>query len=255
MTLPTIILGPGLPVLLLHAFPVDGRMWLEQTRALSDEFQVIVPDQRGFGNPRHLAEGLDEISIDQAADDIAQLLTELNIDKAFIGGISRGGYVSLAFARRHPERLLGLMLFDTRATPADEKERQNYEGMTNRLATEGMGFVPELMKPRLFGPTALAQRPKLIQQVEEMILDQDPQSVAAAARGMMTRPDARPALPSLTIPVIAVAGTEDGAYNDTKAIAEAIPNAKFVEIPQAGHLCNLERPELVTATMRAFLTR
>jgi pimeloyl-ACP methyl ester carboxylesterase len=255
MTLPTTILGSGLPVVFLHAFPVDGRMWLDQARALSDQFQVIVPDQRGFGKARHLADGLDEISIDQSADDIAQLLTELSIDKAVIAGISRGGYVSLAFARRHPERLLGLMLFDTRATPADEKERQNYEAMSSRLATEGMGFVPELMKPRIFGPTALAQRPDLIRQVEQMILDQDPQSVAAAARGMITRLDSRPILPSLTVPVLAVAGTEDGAYNDTKAIAEAIPNAKFIEIPQAGHFCNLERPELVTATIRKFLTR
>jgi pimeloyl-ACP methyl ester carboxylesterase len=71
---------------------------------------------------------------------------------------------------------------------------------------------------------------------------------------MVSRPDARPSLPSLTIPVLAVAGTEDGAYNATKAIAEAIPNARFVEIPQAGHLCNLERPDVVTATLRAFLT-
>ncbi len=255
MTLPTTILGQGMPVVLLHAFPVDGRIWLEQARALSDEFQVIVPDQRGFGKARHLADGLYEISVDQAADDVAQLLTELNIDKAFVGGISRGGYVSLAFARRHAERLLGLMLFDTRATPADEKERQSYEAMTNRLATEGIGFVPELMKPRIFGPTALAKRPELVQQVNEMILDQDPQCVAAAARGMVSRPDARPILPSLTIPVLAVAGTEDGAYDGTKAIAEAIPNAQFVEIPEAGHFCNLERPELVTATLRAFLIR
>ncbi len=253
-TLPTTILGEGLPIILLHAFPVDGRMWLDQARALSDQFQVIVPDQRGFGKARHLAEGLHEISIDQAADDIAELLTELNIDKAFIGGISRGGYTSLAFARRHPERLLGLLLFDTRATPADEKERQNYEAMCMRLATEGMGFVPESMKHRIFGPTALAQRHELIRQVEEMILDQDPPAVAAAARGMINRPDARSSLPSLTIPVLAVAGAEDGAYNATKAIAEAIPNARFVEIPQAGHLCNLERPDVVTATLRAFLT-
>ena len=254
-TLPATILGKGLPVVLLHAFAMDGRMWLEQADALSNEFQIVVPDQRGFGRARHLAEGLHEITIDQAADDIAQLLTELGIEKAVLGGISRGGYIGLAFARRHPERLLGLMLFDTRATPADEKEKQIYENMASRLTTESMSFVPEEMKPRIFGPTALAHRPDVIEEVNRVILDQDPLPVAAAARGMIARIDARAILPSLKFPVLAVAGIEDGAYEATKAIAHAVPNAKFVEIPGAGHFCNLERPDLVTKAMRSFLTK
>ncbi len=257
ITLPATIIGQGTAVVLLHGFPLDGRTWLNQAQALSNEFQVIVPDQRGFGQARPLAAGQKEITIDQAADDIAELLNDHKVAQAVIGGISRGGYIAMSFARRYPERLLGLMLFDTRATPADNQERQTYKNMADRLAKEDLGFVSQMMESRLFGPTALANRRALVDEVNRMILEQHPPAVAAAARGMANRPDARPGLSSLRIPVLAVAGREDGAYAATEAIADAVAAAdgdsRFIEIPNAGHLCTLERPELATQIMREFL--
>ncbi len=250
---PAVILGEGPPVVLLHAFPLDGRMWMRQARALADRYQVIVPDLRGFGAAYGQLNGLDEIPVDLAADDIAQLLEERKIDQAVIGGISRGGIIAMAFARRHPGRLRALILLDARAVPADEKEKQTWAQMTLALRWTGTSFVPEAMKNRLFGPTALRDQPGLIEEVNAIILSQKPDGVAAAARGMANRPDAQPWLAAIDVPTLAIAGAEDTAFVNTKAIADAVPGAAFHAIPDAGHLTNMERPEAVTGLMRDFL--
>jgi 3-oxoadipate enol-lactonase len=251
--LPAFVRGEGIPLVLLHAFPVDGWTWENQVQALSDRYQVIVPDLRGFGRAADLAEEFQEISINLAADDVARTLDDLDIASAVIGGISRGGYIAMAFARRYASRLRGLMLFDTRATPETEQGKKNWEEMAERLEREGAGFLPEKMRDRLFGKSTLSSRPEIVRKVEEIILSQKPRAVAAAARGMSTRDDARPGLADIRVPVICLAGMEDGAFEETRAIADAIPGAQFVEIPRAGHLPILEQPDLTNAAIRDFL--
>jgi 3-oxoadipate enol-lactonase len=245
--------GRGIAVVLLHAFPVDGRMWQPQAEALSDTWRVMVPDLRGFGAGYAQLGGLKEIPINLAADDLAHFLDERGIAKAVVGGISRGAYVAMAFARRYPERLRALMLFDSRATPADETEQRIWAQMAERLDREGIGFLPDTMQSRLLGPTAQREQPELITRVRDIIMTQRADGVAAAARGMATRPDARPGLSGIQTPVLALAGAEDAAFAGTKAIADAVPGARFVEIPGAGHLTNLEKPGLVTSFIRGFL--
>jgi pimeloyl-ACP methyl ester carboxylesterase len=238
---------------LLHAFPLDGRMWKPQVEALSDTWRVFAPDLRGFGAGYAQLGGLKEIPIDLAADDLAHFLDERGIAKAVVGGISRGAYVAMAFARRYPEKLQGLLLFDSRATPADETEQRNWAQMAERLESEGIGFLPDTMQSRLLGPTAQREQPELITRVRDIIMTQRADGVAAAARGMATRPDARPGLSRIHVPVLTLAGIEDAAFESTKALGDAIPGAAFVEIPGAGHLTNLEKPGLVTVAIRTFL--
>src|SRR5579884_846254 len=104
--------GSGTPVLLLHAFPLSSAMWLAQREALSGDYRVITPDQRGFGGSPL---GEDEPSLDAAADDLAALLDGKDLDRVVLGGLSMGGYVAMAFLRRHPQRVAALVLADTRA--------------------------------------------------------------------------------------------------------------------------------------------
>src|SRR4051794_2955256 len=105
--------GAGMPVMLLHAFPLSSAMWLGQRNELSDVCRVITPDLRGFGGS-HL--GDDEPSLDLMADDVARLLDNLSLDTVVLGGLSMGGYVAMAFARQHGDRLRGLLLADTKAS-------------------------------------------------------------------------------------------------------------------------------------------
>src|SRR6266542_2131492 len=104
--------GTGEPIVLLHAFPLDAGMWAEQRRELSRSARVIVPDLRGFGRSAALPLA---VTIDDHADDVCDLLDRLAIKRATLVGLSMGGYVALAFARRHPKRLARLALADTRA--------------------------------------------------------------------------------------------------------------------------------------------
>ena len=115
--------------------------------------------------------------------------------------------------------------------------------MAERINQEGIAFVPDIMLPRLLGDTSFRDRCELVEEVRNWILAQDAGAIAAAAIGMAEREDARPTLSSIKVPVLAIAGQQDSAHEDTRAIAENVRNGQFVSIPRAGHLSNLEQPE------------
>ncbi len=225
-----------MPLVLLHAFPIDSRMWQPQ-----EPFHPITPEILGIA------------SIDDAADHIARLLDQRGIDRAVIGGLSRGGYISLAFACRHPERISALVLCDTNAGIDDEQSKRGRYQMAERINQEGIGFVPDIMLPRLLGDTSFHERAELVEEVRKWILEQDPGAVAAATIGMAQRADSRPLLDSIKVPVLAIAGQQDSAHETTRAIAEGVRQGRFVSIPRAGHLSNLEQPEKFNAALRQFL--
>src|SRR5215471_6649989 len=143
-------IGRGEPVVLLHGFPFDGRMWDMQAKELSRAARVIVPDLAGFGRSRSMTAA----SLDEMADDVASLLDSLGARQATIIGLSMGGYVSMAFARRHLGRVARLGLCDTRAV-ADSAEGRKVRNTNIALVdAEGPGAVVERMMPHLLSPGA-----------------------------------------------------------------------------------------------------
>jgi pimeloyl-ACP methyl ester carboxylesterase len=223
-------------LVLLHAFPLDSRMWGPQK-----SFNPITPDVLGIG------------SINDAADHVARLLDQRGLDRAVIGGLSRGGIIALTFARRHPDRLSALVLCDTTAALDDEQGKRGRYQMAERINSEGVAFVPDIMLPRLLGDTSFRDRCELVEEVRNWILAQDPGAIAAAAIGMAEREDSRPFLSSISVPVLAIAGQQDSAHEATRAIAESVRDGKFVSIPSAGHLSNLEQPEKFNTALQQFL--
>jgi pimeloyl-ACP methyl ester carboxylesterase len=259
---PALVEGQGPPVVLVHAFPVDGRMWTPQVAALREHCQVIVPDVRGFGAAReqrtdpHEA-GLEGTAwVDLIADDLARLLNSLGLEQATLAGLSMGGYVAFAFLRRHPERLRSLALVDTKAGADTEETAARRLAMAERVLAEGVAIVPELMLPGLLGETTHAQRPLVVEEVTKLILEQDPRAVAAAQRGMAGRPDSTGLLGSVRVPVLVVVGAEDELTppSASRAIAAATPDAQLVEIAGAGHLVCLEQPEEVNRALYQFVS-
>ncbi len=250
--LPVTVYGDGTPVVLLHAFPLDSRMWLPQTSALGG-YQAIVPDLRGFGAARGHA--VEVAHMDLLADDVAGLLDERRLKRVVLCGLSMGGYVALAFARRHRERLGGLVLCDTRAGRDSEDAIASRLAMAERVLAEGVGFVPEVMLPRLLGRSSREQRPDLVQSVTETILDQDPRGIAGAQRGMAERPDSTPVLGTISVPTLVITGSEDEVTGpaEGRAMAAAIRDARLVQVEGAGHLVNLEQPGPVNEAMLDFL--
>jgi pimeloyl-ACP methyl ester carboxylesterase len=246
--------GAGTPALvLLHAFPLDGRMWAPQVEALSSDYQVVVPDLRGFGSAREQV--VEVAGMDLLADDLARLLDEFALDQVVLCGLSLGGYVSLAFALRHPGRLRGLVLAATKASADDEEAVAARLAMADRVLAEGVGFLPEVMLPLLLGATSRRERPDLVENVTNLLLEQEPAAVAAAQRGMASRADVTAELAAVTVPTLVLCGTEDERFGPEvgRALAAAIPDATFVQIQGAGHLLNLEQPEQVNEAFLDFV--
>jgi pimeloyl-ACP methyl ester carboxylesterase len=250
---PAVATGAGTPVVLLHAFPLDGRMWAPQVEALAGTYEVIVPDLRGFGAARDQV--VEEAGMELLAEDVARLLDERGLDRVVLGGLSMGGYVALAFARRHADRLGGLLLLDTKATADSEEARADRLRMVERLLAEGDGFLPEVMLPRLLGKTSLEERPELVKRVTALVAEQDAHAAAAAQRGMAARPDTTDVLASIDVPTLVVTGAEDALFAPEvgRELASAIPGARFLLVEEAGHLSSLERPEVVNEALLDFL--
>jgi pimeloyl-ACP methyl ester carboxylesterase len=245
--------GAGTPLVLLHAFPLDGRMWAPQVEALAGGYQVIVPDLRGFGAARDQA--VEEAGMDLLADDVARLLDDRGLDRVVLGGLSMGGYVALAFARRHADRLSGLVLLDTKAAADGDQARDARLEMAERVLREGNGFVPEVMLPRLLGQTSRERRPQLVERVTALILEQDPRAIAGAQRGMAARTGSGDLLASVAVPTLVVTGEEDTVTGPEvgRELAAGIPGASFLLVKEAGHLVNLEQPEVVNEALLDFL--
>jgi 3-oxoadipate enol-lactonase len=246
--------GSGSPLLLVHGFPLDHTMWAGQIEGLSSQCRVVAPDLRGFGRSR--GKGDDKVTMADFADDLAALLDGLGIGEPVVFcGLSMGGYIALQFWRRHAARLRGLILCDTRAAADAPAAAAARAVMADRVLREGPAPLVETMLPKVLGETTRRQRPDLVEAVRRVMMGADPRAIAAATRGMAERPDMTASLPRIRCPALVVVGSEDVASPpaEMRGLVEAIPGAKFVEIPAAGHLAPLENPSAVSAAIAEFL--
>jgi 3-oxoadipate enol-lactonase len=244
--------GAGPVVLLLHAFPLGLFMWEPQKEALAATHRVVRFDARGFGGS---PAGDGPLTMETIADDGAALLDHLGIDKAIVAGCSMGGYAALAFVRRHPRRLAGLVLQDTRAGADTPEAKASRATLAAKVLAEGASAAVEAFLPKLLGETAHRDRPDLAARLRERILATSPRGIANALHGLAARADSRQTLPTVAVPTLVVVGAEDVLTppSEAEALAAAIPGARLEVIPGAGHLANLENPGAVNAALRAFL--
>lgn len=239
--------GSGSAVVLVHAFPLDARMWTSTAQALASRCRVITPDMRGFGGSDP-AEG----SIGDMADDVVAMLDELGIERATVGGLSMGGYVALAFADRHKTRLDRLILADTRAAADSEAART---ARAEALALVDAQGVPALVERQLSALLSPGASEAVRAQVRSMGCAQRPDGIKAAIRALRDRPDRQRELSAIACPTLVVVGRDDVISKPAEmdAMAAAIPGARFVEIRAAGHLSNLENPTDFVAALATFI--
>jgi 3-oxoadipate enol-lactonase len=240
--------GQGRAVILVHAFPLDGRMWEDTAKGLAGKCHVIAPDMAGFGGSPL---GPGDRSIADMADDVAALMDSLDIAKATVGGMSMGGYVSLAFAARHADRLEGLILADTRAAADSDAARAARADALALVEAHGVAAYAERQLGALLSPSA---SDAVRDRVRELCR-QNPQGVCAGIRALRDRPDRRAELPDIRCPTLAIVGSDDkiSPRAEMAAIAEAIPGSRLTEIPGAGHLSNLEKPAEFVAAISNFI--
>jgi len=238
-------------VLFIHGYPFDHTIWQYQLSRL-EGCRRIAPDLRGMG----LSDAPDlGYSMTTYTDDLAALLDTLGIDKAVLCGLSMGGYIALAFARRWPERLSGLVLMDTRAEPDSAEGRRGRDAQAALARERGAGAVADAMLPKLLGDPDATHSPEAIR-VRRMIEATPVAGIAGALVAMRDRADSTDLLPALgAIPVLVAVGEHDriAPAAGAEAMAAAIPGARFEVILGAGHIPPVERPAETTALLADFL--
>lgn len=259
------VAGHGPPVLLVHGFPLDRRLWAAQVDALAEDYRVITPDLRGFGESEAPT---GPYPMDLLAEDMRALLRELGIEQVILVGLSMGGYVSLAFWRLYPNVVRALVLADTRAAPDTPEGKQNRQDMIQRVQSEGVEPIAEEMLSNVLSNVTLADNTDAVQQARRMMTGASVEGIVGALQGMMERPDSRPTLPGIAVPTLIVVGEDDTLTppSEAEAMRDAIlgegrggtatrrvPEARVVRIPGAGHLSPLENPGAFNQALREFL--
>jgi len=242
--------GTGTPIVLVHGFPLDRRVWAQVVPRLAKQ-RVIAVDLPGFGQST-LAK---PFTIASLAVDLHQLLAHLRALPAFVGGLSMGGYVSLAFAKQFAGDMRGLILVDTKAAGDSAEAKAGRVAMAALVREKGSAAVTEQMLPKMLGAGALPTRPALARQLTQMMEACPAPTIAAACLAMKDRDDFTALLPELKMPVLIVVGETDAITPPAMAAAmrAAITGAKLAVIPAAGHLAPIEQPQLVGQAMAQFV--
>ncbi len=252
--------GSGRPLVLLHAFPFSSALFgplvgaLEQALAPTGHpVRVLTPDLRGFGSSPL---GSDAPSLDRMADDVAGWMASMGLASALVGGVSMGGYVTMAMMRRHPDLLEGVLLLDTKAGADSDEARAGRLAQADAVLADGPQAL-SAMPPALLGHTSLEERPSVVAQVASWLATVEPAAVAWAQRAMAQRPDSTPTLVDYGGPAAVLVGAEDtlSPGPEADAMAHALGTDAPTVIPGAGHLAVLEDPGAVAVALRAVLPR
>jgi pimeloyl-ACP methyl ester carboxylesterase len=233
--------GNGPPLILTHGYSSASAMWQGQIEALSQRHKLVLWDMRGHGrsdypeDPRAYSEEL-------TVGDMAALLDEIGAERAIVGGLSLGGYMSLAFYRAHPERVRALLIIDTgpgfKKDDARDAWNKRAHDTAERFEREGLAALK----------SASAER--------SMVTHRDASGLARAARGMLTQRDARviESLPDIKVPSLVVVGADDAPFlAASDYMAAKIPGASKAVIPAAGHAVNIDQPQAFIEAVLPFL--
>lgn len=250
--------GSGIPLLLLHGFPLDRRMWGEQVwgEQMADSSlpgRRIAIDLPGFGK----TQPPEAFTIPSLAKTIRELLAQLDALPCVLAGLSMGGYVALNFAREFQGDLRGLILVDTRAEADTAQGKENRQKMIELVRTKGSGAIADQMQPKLLSSDTVAHRPYQVRALRRMMEAVPPQTIEIALSAMRDRPDMTEALGSITVPTLILVGDADEITPPAVAqsMQKKLPDAELVIVQGAGHMSPLEQPAQVNRAIRNFLGR
>lgn len=241
-------------LLLIHAFPLSAHMWEPQFVLSEEGWRIVVPHLRGFDDAAAMKPAT---SMDDFAGDVIDLLDSLHIEQSVVAGLSLGGYVTFALLRNAPSYFHGLILADTRPQADTPEGKQGRERMLALVRSQGPAAVADEMVPKLLGDSTRCDQPEVVERVRSIILSNGAETIAGALTAMMNRPDSSSLLPSLKMPTMVIVGEEDTLTPPPLSVEmqRAIPGAELVRIPKAGHLSNLEQPDLFNRSVAGFLER
>lgn len=245
--------GTGSPILLIHGFPLNRKMWLPQVPPLvAAGFRVITPDLRGFGESDAPEEGY---AMDTFADDVVRLLDRLEIQTATVAGMSMGGYVLFNLLKRYPERVASALFLVTRCNADDAAGKARRSSFAEEVRAGNPQALTDFFAGVLFAEATPQQKPELVARVKKWLEATSPHGLVGGLLAMRDRPDSTGDLGAIRVPALVVAGEQDRTIPPevSRIIAAGIPEARFCLIPDAGHMANLEQPDAVNQCLVEFL--
>lgn len=242
--------GKGPAIVLVHGFPLDHRIWLEQIDALAEHFRVIAVDLKGFG----MSLSTEAFTIDSMADELAEFIRIVGAAPCTLAGLSMGGYVSLSLAARHPDVLKGLVIVCSKSEADTPQGRQGRQAMAETAQKHGAKPVADAMMPRMFCENTLRNRPELVKRLRDIMENCPPATIANACFAMRDRADRTPDLPKLKMPVMVILGEKDAIIPASmgQQMVQGCQRGEFVLIPGAGHLATMEEPAAVNSAIARF---
>lgn len=249
---PSTSVRPRGALVLLHAFPLNARMWEPQLMLSEHGWRIVAPHFRGMDGG---TADPPAASVDDYSADVIDLLDHLKIEEAVFCGLSLGGYVAFSLFRLAPRYVRGLVLADTRS-PADSPEAiEGRKRLIGVVRDQGPAAVADEMVPKLLGATTRRESPAVAERVRQLILSSSASAIAGAITALMTRPDSTPLLSSIHCPTLIIVGDEDTLTppSMSRDMLRAIAGSELTVIPNAGHLTNLERPSAFNAALARFL--
>jgi len=242
------IAGQGTPLILIHGFPLSGQLFQSQLAGLSNQFQVITPDLRGFGkSTAPNASG----SIQTYAQDIVALMDHLGIKKAIIGGHSMGGQITLELYRERPDLFLGMVLIDTNAMPATVVEQAQWPAFGVQAQALGVPSIVPTITPQMLTGIERLLNPVPTLEMMDILAEGSLNGVKGGGQALATRLDYTPLLPTIKVPALVVVGLDDPIYplEVSEMMKAAIPKARLVIIPSAEHASIYEQPGYANFTI------
>ena len=239
------------PLVLLHGFPLDRRMWDAQVPVLSSGRRVIAPDLRGFGQSR----SEEPFTIESLADDVHALLEGIGALPCVLAGLSMGGYVALAYVRKYPADLRGLILADTKAEADTPQAKEGRQKLIDSVRASGAKAAADAMEPKMLAPDTAQHRPHVAKTLRGLMEACPPRTIENALAAMRDRPDRSGELASVRVPTLIVVGDADAITPPAvaEAMQKAIPGSELVTVRGAGHMAPMEQPEQVNQAIRRFL--
>jgi pimeloyl-ACP methyl ester carboxylesterase len=244
----------------LHAFPLNADMWAPQFASMPSDWRLVAPDFRGFGQSDADGgdTGLGGVSLEDYARDVLALLDRIQVRAPVVAGLSLGGYVAFAMLRVAPSEVIqGLVLADTRPQADTEEGRAGRQRMIGLVGREGAAAIANEMLPKLIADQTRARNPDVADWVRHMILSASPDAIVAALQRMMVRPDSTGELTRITCPTLIIVGEHDVLTPPdlSREMQKRVAGAALEIIPSAGHLANLEQPDMFSAALAAFLKK
>jgi len=242
------------PIIFIHGFPFNATMWNPQLRALPKSMRAITFDVRGHGRS-DVCDGI--YSIEFFVDDLVGLLDHLRIKEAIVVGLSMGGYIALRSIERHPDRICGLVLSNTRSESDPNEGKVKRAATIRSIQSNGVKpFATEFLKA-VFAPATFESNPSAVETIRSTIEANSPIGICGTLLALAARTDTTPSLKNIRVPTLILAGGHDTLTppSASAAMHEKISGSEYHIVPDAAHMSNIENPDFFNEKLFSFLNR